>query len=288
MLTHLKLNGFTAIPYLATSTLMANHPDGLTFSTEKPNVVVGPNGSGKSALLTSLAYLTLSYIAGYSSLDGDYLGSHDREFKLWGAVPDGDSRWRTVQAYLAGLDTDYDGGRALYFKSGHIPGNESFIAAAIMQGYGEDAREYAKLTDDKSSGQQNQAVQERILAVLAGTASVPALGFHNWHAPRTLEDLAFQEERARGTRFGYSYEKEGQLLRKYLCAEGASMVLMDEPEQSLDALAEARLWKCIAATVPGVQVVVATHSAYPILHPEHFNIIEAVPGYLDQVKQLLA
>lgn len=288
MLTHLKLNGFTALPYLAASALMTNHPEGLSFSTDKPNIVVGPNGSGKSALMTTLAYLTLSYIAGYSSLDGGYLGTHDRQFKLWGEMPDGDSSWRTVKAYLSGLVTDYDGGRALYFKSGHIPGNESFIAAAIMQGYGADARAYAELTDDKSSGQQNQAVQARILAVLAGSATVPDLGFHNWHAPRTLEELAYQEERARGTRFGCSYEKEGKLLRQYLGAAGGAMVLMDEPEQSLDALAEARLWQSIAATVPSVQVIVATHSIYPLLHPERFNIIEAVPGYVDQVKQYLA
>jgi predicted ATPase len=63
---------------------------------------------------------------------------------------------------------------------------------------------------------------------------------------------------------------------------------MDEPEQSLDAWASATLWSRIAeADCAKVQIVVATHSWYPILHPEAFNIIEAVPGFLEEVRSLI-
>jgi predicted ATPase len=63
---------------------------------------------------------------------------------------------------------------------------------------------------------------------------------------------------------------------------------MDEPEQSLDALAELVLWRQIAAAdMSKMQVIVATHSLYPLMHPEKFNIIEAVPGYSESVMQLL-
>jgi predicted ATP-dependent endonuclease of OLD family len=58
---------------------------------------------------------------------------------------------------------------------------------------------------------------------------------------------------------------------------GMPLVIMDEPEQSLDAVAELQLW--IAISNAKTQVIVATHSLFPFLRPDDFNIIEAVPGY---------
>jgi predicted ATPase len=64
--------------------------------------------------------------------------------------------------------------------------------------------------------------------------------------------------------------------------------MMDEPEQSLDAKAEMLLWGQIAkADCDKVQVIVATHSLYPLMHPELFHLIEAVPGYAQEVRKLM-
>jgi len=71
-------------------------------------------------------------------------------------------------------------------------------------------------------------------------------------------------------------------------AQGRPLLLMDEPEQSLDALAEARLWRTIeAADCDRMQIIVATHSLYPILHPERFHLIEATPGFVESVTELV-
>jgi len=67
------------------------------------------------------------------------------------------------------------------------------------------------------------------------------------------------------------------------------MILMDEPEQSLDVKAEAQLWSSLSkADCAKMQIIVATHSMYPLLHKDNFNLIEAEDGFVDEVLALMA
>src|SRR5438105_64142 len=93
MIRTIFAKGFTAVPWLETAALMTTHPDGIAFSTEKPNVIVGPNGAGKSALLRAMSLLTLSAQTGMSGLERKYLGDL-REDKLWAR---GDYDWERRQ-----------------------------------------------------------------------------------------------------------------------------------------------------------------------------------------------
>jgi predicted ATPase len=278
MFKNLKVKDFATVPYLETSSLIRHRPEGLQFSTEKPNAIVGPNGAGKSALLKALALHTLSWFTGTSAFDPNYLDS----FKLKEAWREADSkrryahyeatgRWEDLYDYLGGLEVETDYAPALYYRPGHIPGNERMITAAMMVGYCEEAKAYGRMTDKKSSGQQCLALLDRVHAVLGGVIS-------------SLQAFIEQNDGlGKGAKSRHLIEP-----RTNLPGDAKPVLLMDEPEQSLDALAELVLWRQIAAAdMSKMQVIVATHSLYPLMHPEKFNIIEAVPGYSESVMQLL-
>lgn len=277
MIKFLAVRDFSAVPYLETSALMTAHPSGIEFSVAKPNVVVGPNGAGKSALMTALALLTLSYLTGESALDDGYT-SHRNE-KLWN--DDGYS-WAPHWKFLPGLTADTDRGPAMYFRPNHIPGNDHSVTAAMMCGYFEEARAYGRLTEKKSSGEKTRAVQEKILAVLQGLESIPGYRQSNW-------SFGLRTMRVKGNAMPWDHQAEVLKALYAKCpAEAKPVLLLDEPEQSLDAVAEAKLWGHIVnADAERVQVILATHSLYPFMHPEKFHIIEAVPGYVREVQALL-
>lgn len=67
---------------------------------------------------------------------------------------------------------------------------------------------------------------------------------------------------------------------------GKPLVIMDEPERSLDGLQEMKLWKAILDSKT-TQVIVATHSIFPILHPTLFNLIETENGYIKRLQKAL-
>jgi ABC-type cobalamin/Fe3+-siderophores transport system ATPase subunit len=280
MFTHVSVKDFKAVPYLETSLLYQAHPEGITFSLERPNVIVGPNGAGKSALLKTLSIKTLSYLTGESTFDGKYIntGSGDH---FWN---DDTATWRRDYQFLKGLTCEGDRGPALYYRPGHIPGNDHSISAAMMCGYFDEAKAFGRLTDNKSSGQQSQALLQKFHDVLSGQAQVAGYGYLNWSygkEPREL-DRRF---------YSGSLDDKAEIFKADyagIAADAIPVLLGDEPEQSLDAKAEALLWKRIAdCDCSRVQLIVATHSLYPMLHPERFNLIEAVPGYAEEVRALL-
>lgn len=279
MITELSVKGFRGIGHLETSDLMRRYQGRLVFSTDKPNVLVGPNGAGKSAVMLTLALRFLAYFTGVSTLDEKYLRDNDAE-AWW----DKEYTWGDKTQWLKGLACQTDNGPALYYRPGHIPGNEADITHAMMMGYFEEAKAYAKLVDKKSSGQQSQAVLARILEVLAGSNLPTDYAMLNWNYGRTC--------RAEGEakHFGHFAPMAEVLKKHYPPVSGAMpLILMDEPEQSLDARAEGRLWAAIAqADCSRMQVIVATHSLYPLLHKDKFNLIEAEPGFVDEVLALMA
>jgi hypothetical protein len=272
MIGEIGVDGFKGVPYLETSPLMQAHAGRLVFSRTAPNVVVGPNGSGKSALLNTLAIRFLTWFSDRSTLDRRYV--LDVDSRDWWSR----SRERREEpVWLQGL----------HCQTGHIPGNELSIGHAMMGVYWEQAQEYARLIERKSSGQQNQAVLEQWMQALEGRTLPSGYEFHDWE---------FGTEPGSTNRlhtFGYgreAYARAEVLKALYRpAADAVPLVLMDEPEQSLDTRAEGRLWSAMARADCGrMQIIVATHSLYPMLHHERFHLIETQPGYVKEVLELMA
>lgn len=283
MITSLKAKGFTAVPHLEKTALMKAHKGKVEFSTEKPNVIVGPNGVGKSALLEALSLETLTFYTGVSCFDENYIGSGEAR-TFW--TPERDWRAEHRFSFLPGLTCETDKGPAFYYRPNHIPGNDRCLTTAMMCGYGKEANRYAELTDNKSSGQQTQALMQRLLDALDGNQPRPEYEYaREWRAGKEPRDLSSN----RGYMGDYDYKYEA-LKARYanVPADAKLIVIADEPEQSLDLLAELKLWKRIAAAdCSKVQVIIASHSLYPLMHPEKFNLIEAKPGFIAQVLEAM-
>ncbi len=282
MLTELSVDDFAAMPYLETSALMKSHGKKLSFSRLKPNVVVGPNGSGKTALLDTLAIRFLTFFSSESTLDRRYV--LDVDARAWWTK----SRKAPYEfAWLKGLACITDNAPALYYRPGHVPGNEPTVADAMMGEYWEQAQEYAKLVEGRSSGEQNQAVLGKITEALQDGKLPMRYAYMNWDFGATARDITKLDTFVYGND---AYARAEVLKAIYRPAPNAvPLILMDEPEQSLDVKAEAQLWSYIAkANCEKMQIITATHSMYPLIHRNSFNLIETEPGFVDEVLELMA
>lgn len=277
MLKEVSVKGFNGVPYLEGSQLMANRQGKIKFSTTKPNVIVGPNGAGKSALLTALSIRFLAHLTGESLFDDKFLDFSREGESFWTRT----SSWGNDYEFLKGLDCTTDNAPALYYRPDHIPGNERCIATSMMCGFFTEAKAFAQTVKNKSSGQAHQALLAKVIRALTGEEVPTEYRYQNWRYGKEPKDL---QKSDRG--FLGSYDWQAEVLKKLLVpAAGAQpLVMMDEPEQSLDARAEAQLWKTISNAGPQVQVIVATHSIFPILSPKRFNLIETEPGYVEAVR----
>ena len=277
MIRSLKCSVNSAIPHLTNSLIMQAHKGVVHFSTEKPNVIVGPNGSGKTALMTALSMSTLTHFTPQSTLDPAYVRGQDAE-SMW---KDSSNHWEEA-TFLPGIDLDWDAAPGIFFRPGHIPGNDNSVAASMMCGYFDQARAYGNAVRNKSSGQAGQALLEVVHERLSGH-SAPYYDQRPWSYGSVVEAVTHRSFDRK------SRQRANAIISRYLGSEvkTRSIVLMDEPEQSLDAMAEMKLWQAInASETNSLQVIVATHSLYPILHPEGYHIIETQPGYMDAVRSL--
>lgn len=278
MIKHFTItDAFKTVPHLRSSLLMQRFPEGIPFATDKVNVIVGPNGSGKSALMRTLSLLTLSNLTGVSTFDPKIF-SATRADENWTR----ESRYSERYLYLDGAVCDHDCAPALYYRPGHIPGNESWINTCLFTGYSEQAAQYREATKERSSGQQCLALLSRIKALISGETTLTGYDYLNWpYGEKPLKPAYNASHHA---------HKAYELLNSYanVPENAVPVVLLDEPEQSLDLRAEIELWKLFeSADLSRVQIIVATHSMYPMLHPERFNIVEAVEGYVQELHQLM-
>jgi ABC-type cobalamin/Fe3+-siderophores transport system ATPase subunit len=235
MISHLSVKNFKGVPYLEGSQLMLRHARGLAFSSEKANVIVGPNGSGKSALLSALATRFLAHQTGVSSFDDNYISGSAAE-AFWTKT----SAWGRDFEFLAGLTVDTDNAPAFYYRPNHIPGNDHSTTAAMLCGYYGEARAYAAAVNHKSSGEGNRALLTRIRGVLAGEKVEPTYNHVNWRYGVKPRELS----RTDGWVGEYDYKAEA-LKKLFAKVRGTPLILLDEPEQSLDVLAQATLWRAI-------------------------------------------
>lgn len=279
MIEHIKFEGFQAVPYLESTLFMQAHNNALAFSKEKPNVIVGPNGSGKSALLTALSMLTLTYYTDTSNFDRGYLAMQDADLFWLDPEPE---RWRRNITFLKGLSARSDMAPALYYRPNRLPGNEEGLTHSMCMGYSEQAHSMIAMVHNKSSGQRSQNVQVLLREVLQGKRL--KYTWNHWGARKVPLDIP------PGVYTGDGDAKHNALLAYFSTRneDGVHTILLDEPEQSLDARAEIELWHALAETNPALnQIICATHSIYPMLHLDKFNVIETVPGYVESVLSLL-
>lgn len=296
---------YKAVPYLLDTQLFRASTGKFEFSLDKPNVILGPNGVGKSALMKAFSLRFLAYYVGFSAFDDKYTSMRSDD-EMWGKK----ERWSNEPVFMPGLDCETDNAPAFYYHPGMLPGEEPDYTHALMCGYPDLARTQANLVENTSSGQNCRLLlgdmtenphgdvgkrkkpkdakdvpTSTIMDALRGNKLPTRYGFQNWSNGRT-----HREKRDDDYRLSPWTLQSDTLKEMFLDVDGGiPLILLDEPEQSLDAISEMRLWKDIcAADTSKVQMIVATHSLYPFMHPEQFNIIEAVPGYMAQVQALLA
>ena len=279
----------------------------LTFpDNDYPIVIVGPNGSGKSVLLNILGHRL------FATLTGKTLGRRlIREYN--------DSEYfKKSRTFLSGVSFTGDGCYVgNYYRPYHIPGNESFIAAAICAGYATEARVFADSTKNKSDGEarskllvnnmlalDRNATSDLMNPILVNSfAEYANLRSSNWVIDRALskhidneltEDIAYRcikyiQDGDRGDEA--IYNPYGQfVLSMYwylnLISSGKEVSIFDEPEQCLDALTELATMRLLLKPRPNKQVIVATHSQLVFRDEfrDRVNFIETVPGYIDAVR----
>lgn len=281
MIEHLSFEtSFSAVSHLTSSTFGKRIAhEGLAFSTTRPNVIVGANGAGKTALLTLLSLQTLTHFTGETSLDSNFAVSRDAD--AWWS----ERTWRDDPVFLPGAIFSTDNAPALFYRPSHVPGNDNSVAAAMMCGYFEKAKAHGMLIRKKSSGEATRALLDRVIDVLENRTTIEGYRPVNWRGfSLEPEDLASQSYVA-------SWHYRAEVLKRRRASLGEKLhplVLLDEPEQSLDATNTLRLWSTIEkADCSQVQIIVATHSLYPFLRPEAFNLIEATPGYIEQVRSII-
>lgn len=270
----LEIQHNKALPHLANTALYALYQSDFPLKQGAINVLVGPNGSGKTTFLEALAFLNLTYYYGQSRVCKSYLDSEhweptDEKLK---------NDWGLKRHFAYGLKCDWPFMPALSYFPKRIPGREDSIVAAMMTGYFDEAREYGHQVDNKSSGQANWSQLDWILTQMQDPKFVPAV-----LNSEALKLYPYEQEELKK---GYGVNRTTAYRKSQLgdCVFNASttqmLVLLDEPEQSLDMLAQLSLWERLKKVHnPNRTFVIATHS--PLVLNQDFHLIETQKGYLN-------
>lgn len=276
----LTVKNSSAIAHLDTSAFYQTYQGEFPLKQGAINVLVGPNGSGKTSFLESLAFLNLTYFFGQSRVCKDYLDEKYWEQRLEAGQS---HAWNREPVFAQGLQSDWPFMPALSYFPNRIPGREDSITAAMMTGYFREARDFARLTEEKSSGQANWSQLDEIFQALKDPQYTPQV--------LQLDALALcaHEEKELASRYDAkrtrAYRKSALKKRIDEAAPLATLVLLDEPEQSLDMVAQMTLWERLKALhTPNRTFVVATHS--PLVLNQGFHLVETQRGYLEKLESL--
>lgn len=244
--------------------LLITHANHVTFSDNKINVLIGPNGSGKSTLLRHLAVRFLCLDRGYTSIDRSL---SDRTYENYFSQK---TRY-DKPTFMAGIKIDSMQCVATYWAPGMKYGGWDMDTAAMMCGYSDEANLRWQHTKEKSSGQGIHNQLNYIFDVLHGKRQVEL------HENIDYYLKEYQKDKLDAT---------VPLFKQW--NENKTIVLLDEPEQSLDMSKEMEFWdKLLDVDTKNIQVMIATHSLYPIISPKFknkFNYIEGVSGYKQTIE----
>ncbi len=236
--------------------LLSKENNSVSFSEDKINVIIGPNGSGKSTLIKDLATRFFCLDRGYTSLDRDI--SERRYYRCF------KKKWETWGDYIFMEDPKVftSNCTAVYWHPGFKFGGWEMDTAALMCGYDKEVNVRDKQTRNKSSGQGIYNQLDYIFEVLEEEREVKV----------EIPENPFYEP--------YK-EKLAAITPLFTdCHKNKTIVLLDEPEQSLDAFKEVYFWdRMLDVNTDNVQVIIATHSIYPLINPKFegkLNIIETV------------
>lgn len=249
--------GLKSISYInpkVQTTLLSKESNNVSFSEDKINLIIGPNGSGKSTLIKDLATRYICLDRGYTKLDRDiiervYDPYFKRKYDTWGDY-----------TFMDDPKVFTSNCAAVYWHPGFKFGGWDMDSAALMCGYSDEVRVRGKQTRNKSSGQGIYNQLDYIFEVMEGRRSLTV----------DIPVDPFLEE------FKRKLEPIAPLFDK--CDENKTIVLLDEPEQSLDAFKEVAFWdRVLNVNLDNVQVVIATHSLYPLINSKFegkINVIE--------------
>ena len=269
MLTHLRIDealaSDEATQLVMNSTLYTSNKGVIPLSTDKINVLVGPAGSGKSVFLRLLAAASHCLLEGQSTSSARHIRSSTMT-PYWGKVADRYG-YGTTEHFLPGVSLAGSIRKAVYYCPKFLPGLESELAHSMCMGY--HVKPLIPHLHNVSEGQFAsfwlKTLTERVLD--PGVPTLPSIPEHqryveNDHLSVKWEKLFNTDERV--------------------------LILMDEPETSLDAVQQLQLWNSlIRFNAEGHQVVMATHQFKPFLQHPQFNFIEATPDYIQDASVLL-
>jgi hypothetical protein len=172
---------------------------------------------------------------------------------------------------MSGIKIDSAQCVATYWEPSMKYGGWDMDTAAMMCGYGNETKLRREHTRKKSSGQGIHNQLNYIFDVLHGKRQVEL------HENIDYYLKEFQKDKLDAT---------VPLFKQW--NENKTVVLLDEPEQSLDMSKEMEFWdKLLDVDTEDIQVVIATHSLYPLISPKFknkFNYIEGVPGYKQTIE----
>lgn len=258
------LNKITYKNIVSGTSLLQTHNNSISFCQDKINVVIGPNGSGKSTLLKDLAARYMAFDRGVTCLDTAIL-NRDIYKRLF-TKKEG---WYRSETFMRDIDVVSANCAACYWSPNFNFGGWEMLSAALMSGYYNEAKLRYRHTREKSSGEGIKNQLDHVMEIaLTGQ--------------RIRVDIPEKP-------FGELLNERLRLLKPLFkdTDKNKTIVLLDEPEQSLDILNEMKFWDdLLKVNLDDVQLIVATHSMYPLVSPkfkDKLNCIEAVAGYSQSV-----
>lgn len=262
MLTSVKVTSeFNYMPWLGKTPLLVHNKGGVKFSKTKVNILFTKNGQGKSTLLKAIAAKTLCLLTGQQTNNSKGYDCFSDEF--W---PKRNYFSRDREEFIKGLELrENDGGSFFYFSQDFIPGGYEGLTHAMMCGFSDEANAVHHVIDKKSSGQQTIGMFKRFMDIVNHPDNDKPLEIY------VPKDDMYRTDRSKIIKSMFSKH-----------TPNSRVIMLDEPDNSLDLVSQLQMWKTInQIDLTQTQVIVATHSIFPLLNPTKYNFITSDSTYLN-------